>query len=489
MIGTEAKNVEANSKVIDHHDRPSFVERIVRRQRGTSSPLSAAQVPEGRAREELDRRRGDRSRPRRALAERVSVRRFGGLARWAVLVLLAASCLALAGRPVAAAQATPATGNGDRLAAPQAPPPTVKPPNDPLFRYQWNLGAIQIPSAWAISRGAGATVAVLDTGVAYANRGPYRRAPDLARTRFVAGWDFVDDDPYPHDVPPRRGRRSHGTQIAGLIAQTAGNALGGAGVAPAAAIMPIRVLKPDRTGSARAIARGLRFAADHGADVANLSIAGPSPTGVLADAVDYAAAKGVTVVAAAGNDGGPSVSWPAAYPKVVAVGAVGQDLTRALYSNYGRSLDLVAPAGAGESVDGGYGPSDGVPAQTLKGGPSKFCFCFTASTSAAAAHASGVAALLVASGRARSPAETRAALLSSARDLGPRGQDTEYGAGLVQAWRAVSPPRAASAPVGRRTRAPAPSRTSALALPLAGAGLAGLAGLGLVMRRRRRDPA
>ena len=389
------------------------------------------------------------------------------LGRCLVLVLLGASWLALA-----------ADG--------QARGPAVTPPKDPLFRYQWNLRAIQIPSAWAISRGEGATVAVLDTGVAYENRGPYRRAPDLAGTRFVAGWDFVDDDPHPDDVPPAGGRRSHGTQIAGIIAQTTGNAIGGAGVAPAAALMPIRVLTPDLAGSARAIARGLRFAADHGADVANLSIAGPSPARVLKDALDYAAARGVTVVAAAGNDGRPSVSWPAAYPKVIAVGALSRDLTRASYSNYGRHLDLVAPAGAGDRLDTGYGPGDGVVAQTLKGEPATFCFCFMASTSAAAAEVSGVAALLAGSGRARSPAEIRAALISGARDLGPRGHDPEYGAGLVQARRALS--------VGASTRTRAPGSASGrpslwLTLSVAGAGLAGLVGLVLVARRRRRDAA
>lgn len=397
------------------------------------------------------------------------------LGRCLVLVLLGASWLALA-----------ADGQGRG--------PAVKPPNDPLFRYQWNLRAIQIPSAWATSRGARATVAVLDTGVAYENRGPYRRAPDLAGTRFVAGWDFVDDDPFPDDVPPPGGRRSHGTQIAGIIAQTGGNGIGGAGVAPAAAIMPIRVLKPDLTGSVRAIARGLRFAADHGAEVANLSIAGPAPRRVLGDALDYAAARGVTVVAAAGNDGHPSVSWPAAYPKAIAVGAVTRGLTRAGYSNYGKPLDLVAPAGAGDLVDTGYGPGDGVVAQTLKDGPSHFCFCFMASTSAAAAEVSGVAALLVGSGRARSPDAIRAALLFSARDLGPRGHDPEHGAGLVQAFRALSIARAASAGARARTRAaghsPGPLAKVWLTTLLgAGVGLAALVGLVLVTRRRRRDAA
>lgn len=411
-----------------------------------------------------------------------------------MLALLGVSWLSFASSAVGAEQTTLATGGGDRLARrEQAPPPRVKPPNDPLFRFQWNLSAIQIPSAWAVSRGAGATVAVLDTGVAYRNRGPYRRAPDLAGTRFVAGWDFVDDDPYPDDVAPPGGRRSHGTQMAGIIAQTTGNAIGGAGVAPAATIMPIRVLRPDVTGSARAIARGLRFATDRGADVVNLSIAGPSETRVLRNALDYAEAKGVTVVAAAGNDGRPSVSWPAAHPKVVAVGAVAQNMTRARYSNYGSALDLVAPAGAGDRVDTGYGPGDGVVAQTLKGGPSNFCFCFTASTSAAAAQVSGVAALLVGSGRATRPAEIRTALLSSAQDLGPRGQDPEYGAGLVQARRALAPARAASPAVPTRRRVPGPSSGSGRSVwstPLIlGAGLAGLVGLVLAARRRRGNAA
>lgn len=390
--------------------------------------------------------------------------------RRAGVLLLGASWAALAAGSASAAQAG-----------------AVKPPNDPLFQYQWNLSAIQIPAAWAVSRGAGAVVAVLDTGVAYEDRGAYRRAPDLAGTRFVAGRDFVGDDAHPDDLPRPGGRRSHGTQMAGLIAQTTGNAVGGAGVAPEAAIMPIRVLRPDLSGSARTIARGLRFAADHGADVANLSIAGPARSRVLKEAVDYASSKGVTVVAAAGNDGRPAVGWPAAYPKVIAVGAVDQAGTRAYYSNYGKALDLVAPGGAGDAVDTGYGPGDGVLAQTLKGGPSDFCFCFTASTSAAAAQVSGVAALLVASGQATSPAGVRAALLSSARNLGPPGRDAEYGAGLVQARSALTATRPRSANPSTRAppRSSGPSRTVWLMLSVGGAGFAGLAAISFVRRRRR----
>ena len=338
--------------------------------------------------------------------------------RAVALALVAAACVVAGPAPAVVAATVP---------------PAARAPNDPFFRHQWQLRAIGIPAAWANSRGAGATVAVLDTGVAFEDRGRYRQAPDLAGTRFVKGWDFVDDDPHPNDVPPRDGRRSHGTLMAGLIAQTTHNKLGGAGVAPEAAIMPVRVLRPDLSGSPGAIARGVRFAADHGADVINLSIAGPKPSRALTAAIAHAAARGVTVVAASGNDGVAQVSFPAADPRVIAVGAVGRDLTRAAYSNYGSALDLVAPAGAGERFDDGRGPSDGVFAQTLRGGPDQFCFCFTASTSAAAAQVSGVAALLVASGTATGPAEVRAALLARARDLGPHGRDDAYGAGLVQA--------------------------------------------------------
>lgn len=363
----------------------------------------------------------------------------------------------------------------------------AKAPNDPLFKYQWHLRAIQAPRAWAVSRGAGATVAILDTGVAYEDRGPYRRAPDLAGTRFVRGWDFVDGDAHPDDEPPVE-RPSHGTHIAGVVAQTTGNGIGGAGVAPKAAIMPIRVLRPDTSGSPGDIAKGLRFAADHGADIANLSIAGPSDVPVVKDAIDYAASKGVTIVASVGNDGRSSVSFPAAYPQVIAVGALRRNRTRATYSNYGKALDLVAPGGDGRLNSTGDSVEDGVLQQTLRGGPSKWCYCYMASTSAAAAQVSGVAALLVASGRASHPAEIASALRSSAQDLGPPGRDAQYGAGLVQAAAAIVPAKSSPG----RPSAQAHGRSSPatwlgpLALPGAGAVLLACCLLGVSVAGRTR---
>jgi serine protease len=349
----------------------------------------------------------------------------------------------------------------------------VEPPNDPLFKYQRHLRAIQIPAAWNVSRGEGATVAVLDTGVAYEDRGVHRRAPDLAGTRFVPGWDFVDGDSHPNDDPPP-DRPSHGTHIAGIIAQTTGNRTGTASVAPRTTIMPVRVLQRDVTGTARVIARGLRFAADNGADIANLSLAGREGDEVLEDAIAYASSKGVTIVAAAGNGGRSSVGFPAAYPKVIAVGAVNRARRRAYYSNYGRALDIMAPGGDTGTVELGDGSEDGVLQQTLRGSPSRFCYCFMASTSAAAAEVSGVAALLVASGRATRPAEVRSVLLSSARDLGRPGRDRVYGAGLVQAASALGAVEASPGGGGRSW------------LPWAGLalGAAVLAGAALRMRKR-----
>ncbi|GAC1337697.1 MAG: hypothetical protein NVSMB29_02420 [Candidatus Dormibacteria bacterium] len=311
------------------------------------------------------------------------------------------------------------------------PDPT---PDDPLFKAQWNLRQVGIPGAWSASTGVGATVAVLDTGVAYEDFGPFRRAPDLAGTRFAPGWDFVDKTGHPNDRP-RPGRPSHGTHIAGTIAQTSGNGLGAAGMAPGATIMPIRVLAPDGSGTSWAVAQGVRFAADHGASVANLSLGNSTGSPDLELAIAYAQAKGVTVVAAAGDDGRPSLSFPAAYPGVIAVGATRFDKRRAPYSNYGPRLDLMAPGGDLSVDQDGDGLDDGIVQQTLYGSPSTFCYCFLEGTSTAAAHVSAAAAMLVSTGRATSPEEVQSALVRSAEPVGPAA---EYGAGLLRVDRALA---------------------------------------------------
>ncbi|HEX2274721.1 MAG TPA: S8 family serine peptidase [Acidimicrobiales bacterium] len=345
--------------------------------------------------------------------------------------------LALAVAALAVAACARSSGTAPASPSTPAVPPV---PDDPFFPAQWHLRMIGIPEAWQVTTGAGAVVAVLDTGVAYEDEGPYRRAPDLAGTRFVPGWDFIDDDSHPNDEAVS-GRPGHGTHMAGTIAQTTGNQLGGAGVAPGAAIMPIRVVRTGGEGAgAEEVAQGLRFAADHGAHVANVSLASRVDAPEVAAAVRYAVDKGVTVVAPIGEDGGSDATFPAAYPGVVAVGAVRMDRSRAAYSNFGPRLDLVAPGGDLSGDRDGDGLEDGIVQQTVLDQRDTFCFCFIEGTSSAAAHVSGTAALVVAAGRAVRPADVRAALLDSAEDLGPPGRDDEFGAGLVSASRAVRPP-------------------------------------------------
>ncbi|MDI6591946.1 MAG: S8 family serine peptidase, partial [Patescibacteria group bacterium] len=188
------------------------------------------------------------------------------------------------------------------------------------------------------------------------------------------------------------------------------------------------------------VAKGIRFAADNGAKVINLSLGGTSDSATLKNAVAYAYRKGVTVVAACGNDNGAKCLYPAAYDDyVIAVGATQYDETKAPYSNYGPSLDIVAPGGNNDLDQNGDGYADGVLQQTFR---SSFAVCdfayyFFQGTSMATPHVSGVAALLIANGNATTPDEVRAALQETAEDLGTAGRDDTFGYGLVDAYAAL----------------------------------------------------
>ena len=352
---------------------------------------------------------------------------------------------------VAVALAAPALcPGGGAGGTPAPPPPAPARPNDPLFPSQWNLPLIQIPAAWRFSTGVGATVAVLDTGVAFEDhadgRHSYRKAPGFSRTRFAPGYDFVDDDAHPNDnVNPRAPHEpAHGTHKAAVIAETANEGRGTAGVAPGAAIMPVRVLDWSGDGDVAAIAAGIRFAADHGAQVAVMSLTG-TDSGPVAAAVRHAASKGMIMVAPSGNEGAGAVAFPASDPDVIAVGGVTADRRRAYYSNYGAGLDLVAPGGDLSADLTGDGQPDGIRQQSFTGTLDGFCACQVEGTSAAAPHVGAVAALLVSSGLATTAAQVRHALLSSALDLGPPGPDPEFGAGLLQAEAALEAAAAAAA--------------------------------------------
>lgn len=306
-------------------------------------------------------------------------------------------------------------------------------PNDPYYGLQWNLPLIQIPQAWEQTQGEGITVAVVDSGVAYEDFDTYRRAPDLAATSFLQGYDFVNSDAHANDD------QGHGTHVAGTIAQSTNNGVGVAGIACRATIMPVKVLDNKGNGTYERLIQGIVYAADHGAKVINMSLGGTGPSQSLKDAVDYAVGKGVVIVAATGNDNRSSIYYPAACDNVISVGAVRYDLGRSSYSNYGTGLDLMAPGGDTGVDQNGDGYADGILQETMDSGSlTTFSLQFYQGTSMATPHVSAVAALLLALHPQITPAQVQQALQATAKDLGTTGYDQEYGYGLVQAASAIS---------------------------------------------------
>ena len=315
-------------------------------------------------------------------------------------------------------------------------------PNDTYYNLQWNFensqssGDIHMKEAWDITRGAGATVAVVDTGVAFENYGPYLVAPDLADTQFVQGFDFINYDSHANDD------NGHGTHVAGTIAQSTDNSYGTAGIAPDARIMPVKVLAANGGGSYSAVANGIKFAADNGADVINMSLGGSSSSATLENAVRYAYERGVVIFAASGNDGRRRVGYPAAYDEyVIAIGATDYDERKTSYSNYGDELDFVAPGGDTGDDDNDDGQPDGILQQTLYQTSSgadvdRFGFYFYQGTSMATPHAAGAAALLVSIG-VTDPDTIENYLRTSAEDLDDSGWDKRYGWGLINAHKAL----------------------------------------------------
>jgi serine protease len=357
---------------------------------------------------------------------------------------------------VVAAVASPGAGAA-------AGPPFVPDDSGSLGRaggwqsIQWNFAGpfgVGAPGAWsnliAAGRpgGAGVTVAVLDTGVAYASRPPFRRSPDLARTRFVRGYDFIDGDPYPVDED------GHGTHVASTIAENTDNGIGLTGLAYGVRIMPVRVLDASGAGSADAMARGIRFAATHGAEIINLSVSfdtsvGASQISEVLRAIDDAYARGSLVVAAAGNAGKRVVAYPARAEHALAVGATTEHGCLAGFSDGGPGLDLVAPGGGDDGArthDPQCRPGRrGRPIEQMTLSRSRrtgFGIRGYVGTSMAVPHVSAAAALVVASGVIGphpTPAAIARRLERTARDLGPGGYDPGYGWGLLDAAAATAP--------------------------------------------------
>lgn len=285
-------------------------------------------------------------------------------------------------------------------------------PNDPDYSKQWNLRSINVEAAWSETKGKDVTVAVIDTGVS--------RVPDLKETTFVKGYDFVNDKVEADDD------NGHGTHVAGTVAQSTNNNYGVAGIAYEASIMPLKVLSAYGGGTVADIAEAIRFAADNGADVINMSLGGGGESHVMKDAIDYAYNKGVVIIAAAGNEGQNSASYPARYPHAIAVAAIDAAGEKAPYSNFGAGVDISAPGGSesGLILQDTIDPETGV--AEIRG---------FQGTSMAAPHVAGVAALIRASGVTQ-PDEVFAVLQKSSRVI--KDDNLNYfGAGQLDAAAAV----------------------------------------------------
>ncbi len=301
--------------------------------------------------------------------------------------------------------------------------PTKWRPNDPRYDEQWNFAMIHAEEAWENNRGRGAVVAVIDTGVAYDNTKKGTRAKDFADTKFVPGYDFCGKDNMPNDD------NGHGTHVAGTIAESTNNGEGVAGLAFEAAIMPIKVLTAQGSGRSDTIAEAIRWAADHGANIINMSLGGPFPDSLIRSACAYANKKGVTIVCAAGNSGGEGVGYPAAYPSCIAVSAVGSNGKLSFYSSWGKPVAIAAPGGD-KQQDPDHG---GILQNTLisddNGGFADDYYAFQG-TSMASPHVAAVAALVYAGG-VHDPADIKAVLQRSAAKVD--GPANKYGAGILNA--------------------------------------------------------
>ncbi len=354
-----------------------------------------------------------------------------------------------------------------QIALPNDPGPLVETSVSPggWVAKQWNFlpwegtgaptlptspGGIDAVGAWANLTAAersgamGINVAVLDTGIAYRAKGrSFRRSPDFSPGQFAGGYDFVEDDHMPLD------ENGHGTHVAGTIAEKTNNGIGLTGLAYRAKLIPVRVLDRNGSGKASDIARGIRYAVGRGADVINMSFNFSCGKRVpsIEEELRNAFRKGVVAVASIGNLGSEGcVSPPATGPRVIGVGGTTEGGCLGSYSLTGKGIDVVAP--------GGGTPVPGCPSVSARpiyqvtlvdgttrrfGQPADYV-----GTSMAAAHVSGVAAMVLASGVLKSNASPMGTvnrltrrLRKTTRDLGL--PPTLQGAGLIDAGRATDP--------------------------------------------------
>jgi len=348
-------------------------------------------------------------------------------------------------------------------------------------QLQWNMlpaSGVNAPEAWGNllldhrAGGKGVVIAVLDTGVAYRDWMQFHRSPDFGRTHFVAPYDFVSNNRYPLD------RNGHGTFVAGILAESTNNGVGLTGLAYGASIMPIRVLDSSGEGDEATIARGIRYAVDHGAQIINLSLEFlPSQVNAgteipqIVNAISYAHRHGVTVVGAAGNDETNQIAYPARAPGVISVGATTKDRCLADYSNGGSGLDIVAPGGGNDAIMPGEPdchPERSLPSiyqLTLTSPPHWNQFGYPSyyiGTSMSSPEVAAGAALIIAS-RVIGPHPTPDQILTRLEEtattlpVGGTKPNSDYGYGLLNVGAATTP----GLPAPPTTTPPPPATTPA----------------------------
>ncbi|WP_054949796.1 S8 family peptidase [Numidum massiliense] len=280
-------------------------------------------------------------------------------------------------------------------------------PNDELYKpYQWNLPAIQAEGGWQFTRGADfVKIAIIDTGVELDH-------PDLAH-RLTRGYNAVADNDHANDD------NGHGTHVAGIIASETNNRRGTAGITWRNRIMPVKAMNADGYGGSFDIARAIIWATDNGADIINMSLGNYQSAAVIKDAIDYAFANDVVVIAASGNDSTDQPSYPAAYPEVLSVSAVDWDGKRADFSNFGKYVDVAAPG-----VD--------IPSTYL----GKH-YAMLSGTSMAAPHVTALAGLIRSLNPQLTNTEVMAIIKSTTRDFGAAGIDVYFGRGIIDIGQAL----------------------------------------------------
>lgn len=303
--------------------------------------------------------------------------------------------------------------------------------NDPLFPNQTYLNQIGIPSAWDRTTGSNFPIAIIDTGIDlhHADIGQlWTNTDEIPNNSIDDDANGYVDDYHGYNFLYRntdlQDTHGHGTGIASIIAAATNNSLGTSGINWQASLMVLRALNSAGSGDFSTVSEAIRYAVDNGAKIINMSFG--SVTGVinLQSAVDYAIARQVTIVAAVGNNYGQSVFYPAAYPSVIAVGSVSDSGQLSSFSNYGVGVDLVAP---GENVLVANLPSQGISTYSRSSG-----------SSFAAAEVTGVVSLLLSLYPALSPVQIDTILRTTADPLPNDPDGLKFGAGRVNASRAIN---------------------------------------------------